>query len=70
VGDHIALVNPGKPPRRFSIERYIERFTEWAGQAVYLASPECLWVGLEVRRSRDFLRVNFADIEKGATVWR
>ena len=70
VGDHLVLHTPGKPLRRFSIEPYIERFTSWAGQSVYHPSPESLWVGLEVRRSRDFLRVNLADVEKRAAVWR
>lgn len=69
IGDHLVLYTPGKPLRRFNIEPYLERLTEWADVDVYDPSPESLWVGLEVRRSRDFFRLSFADIEKRATLW-
>jgi hypothetical protein len=33
------------------------------------ARPELLWVGIEVGRGRDFVRLPFNDIEKRARAW-
>jgi hypothetical protein len=70
-GDFVFLFDRdlAKPPRAYSIESLLTRRTEWANVAVYVKEPEALWVGIEVRRSRDFVRVSFAEIEKGAKTW-
>jgi hypothetical protein len=67
-GDHVGLVSPGRTPRGYDLKRLLTRRTEWAGVAIYVRSPEALWVGID-GTGRDFARVSFADIEKGAKPW-
>lgn len=69
-GDHLVLLTPGKPPRSFSIEKFLERRTEWAGADIYVQTPpESLWVGID-GRGRNFVRVGFDELEKRAKPWR
>lgn len=67
-GDHVGLVAPGRAPRSYDLKRLLTRRTEWAGVAIYVPSPEALWVGID-GAGRDFARVSFTDIEKGAKPW-
>jgi hypothetical protein len=69
-GDFLVLITPGKPPRSYSIEPFLGRFTEWASANVYVRTPETLWVGMEIRAGRDFIRVSFEELEKRAKPWR
>lgn len=57
-------------PRAYSVEPLLTRRTEWADVAVYVQEPEVLWIGIEVGRGRDFVRVTFAEMEKRAKPWR
>ncbi|MBZ4415350.1 hypothetical protein [Myxococcus sp. RHSTA-1-4] len=70
-GDFIFLFDRdlARPPRAYNIEPLLTRHTEWADVAVYVKEPEALWMGIEVRRSRDFVRVSFSELEKGAKAW-
>jgi hypothetical protein len=70
-GDFVFLFDRdmAKTPRAYSIESLLTRRTEWADVAVYVKEPEALWVGIEVRSSRDFVQLSFAEIEKGAKTW-
>ncbi len=68
-GDHLALLSPGKPPRSYNLLPLLPRRYEWAGAAIYVQSPEQLWVGID-GRGRYYERVDFTTVEKHSKVWR
>lgn len=70
-GRHLLLFGKdfSEPPRSHDLDPLLARFTEWAGVDVYAPGQDALWVGLERTRSRDFVRLNLADIEKRARPW-
>ncbi len=68
-GDYLVLLPPGKPARSYSLEPLLQRRTEWAGADVYVQSPEALWIGIERKGGRDFVRLGFADIDQRAKPW-
>ncbi len=68
-GDYVLLFPPGTPPRAYSIASLLGRRDDWAGVDLYVSNPESLWVGVEIGAGRDFVRVPFAQLEKGAKPW-
>jgi hypothetical protein len=68
-GERLALLGPGKPPRRLDLEPLLERGTEWADVAVYVAEPESIWFGLDGRQ-RGYSRVDLAEAERRSSEWR
>lgn len=68
-GNHLVLVPPVGAPRRYDLEPLLRRRNEWAGADVYVASPEVLWVGVEVGAGRDFVAVDLAAVERQARPW-
>lgn len=69
-GDHIILLAKGKAPRAVSIEPLLKRRNEWAGVAIYTKEPESLWVGIEVGAGRDYVHMDFAELERKAKPMR
>jgi hypothetical protein len=69
-GDHIILFPKGKAPQAVNIEPLLKRRNEWAGADIYRADPEGLWVGIEVGAGRDFVHLDFADLERQAKPMR
>ncbi|HEY0781173.1 MAG TPA: hypothetical protein VGE98_01860, partial [Thermoanaerobaculia bacterium] len=55
-------------PRSYSLKHLLTRRTEWAGADVYVPALDELWVGID-GTGRDYERVRFADVEKGAKPW-
>jgi hypothetical protein len=68
-GDHIGLISPGQPPRSIDLDPLVQRGSEWAGAATYVTTPESLWIGLD-GRGRNYVRVDLAEAEKRAKLWR
>jgi hypothetical protein len=70
-GRHLLLFgkNPAEAPRSHDLEPLLARFTEWADVDIYVPGQDALWVGLDRTRSRDYVRVNLADIEQRARPW-
>ncbi len=70
-GRHLLLFgkDPAEAPRSHDLEPLLARFTEWADVDIYVPGQDALWVGLDRTRSRDYVRVNLADIEKRARPW-
>jgi hypothetical protein len=65
-GDHVLLLREGRPPRAFSVARYMKPRGEWAGADTYTVTPESLRIGVDVGAGREFVEVGFAAIENGA----
>jgi hypothetical protein len=68
-GEHVGLLSPGQPPRSIDLDPLVQRGTEWAGAAIYVTTPESLWVGLD-GRGRSYVRVDLAAAEKRAKPWK
>ncbi|WP_163988047.1 hypothetical protein [Pyxidicoccus caerfyrddinensis] len=70
-GRHLLLFGkePAEAPRSHDLEPLLARFTAWADVDIYVPGQDALWVGLDRTRSRDYARVNLADIEKRARPW-
>lgn len=70
-GRHLLLFgkNPSEAPRSHDLEPLLARFTEWADADIYVPGQDALWVGLDRTRSRDYVRLNLADLEKRARPW-
>jgi len=67
-GDHLLFFgrNADAAPRIHNIEPLLTRRAEWAGVDVYVPSQDVLWVGIDSTRSRDFVRLDLADVDKRA----
>lgn len=67
-GDHLLFFgrNADAAPRIHDIEPLLTRRAEWAGVDVYVPSQDVLWVGIDSTRSRDFVRLDLADVDKRA----
>lgn len=68
-GDHLGLVGPDGGARSVNISSLLGRKTEWAGNHVYVAAPESLWIGID-GRGRDMARVDLAAAGRRAKKWR
>jgi hypothetical protein len=68
-GEHVGLLSPGQPPRSIDLDSLVQRGTEWAGAAIYVTTPESLWIGLD-GRGRSYFRVDLTAAEKRAKPWR
>jgi hypothetical protein len=67
--DHLVFVRENQPPRKVDISSVLGRGTEWAGAYIYVARPEGLWVGIDMRGGRDYRFLDMADLEKRAVPW-
>jgi hypothetical protein len=56
--------DPAASPRALSVEPLLGRRDEWAGVDVYVPEQDALWIGVEVKGSRDFVRIDLADVDK------
>jgi hypothetical protein len=67
-GDHLLFFgrNADAALRTHNIESLLTRRAEWAGVDVYVPSQDVLWVGIDSTRSRDFVRLDLADVDKRA----
>lgn len=70
-GDSLLLFSHDfkRTPLAYNLKPLLPRRSEWAGHSIYLPDPEVLWVGVEVGRGRDYVRLTFADIEQRAKPW-
>lgn len=70
-GDFILLFERdlSKLPRAYPIAHLLGRRDEWGGVAVYAKQPEALWISVDLSSGRDFARLSFADLERGAKPW-
>jgi hypothetical protein len=57
-------------PRRLGVGEHLGRGTEWANAFVYDDDPESLWVGIEVGGGRDYVRLDFAEVDRRARPWQ
>lgn len=67
-GDNI-VVGDLRAPRKLDIGKHVGRGSEWAGAFLYDDEPESLWVGIEVGGGRDYVRIDFAEVERRARPW-
>ncbi len=67
-GDHLLFFghDADTAPRTYAIEPLLMRREEWAGVDVYVPSQDVLWVGIDSTRSRDFVRLDLAAVDKRA----
>ncbi len=68
-GDYIVVVDEAGA-RRFDVQRYLGRGTEWANAFMYVEKPEQLWIGIEVGGGRDYVRVGFDVVDRKARPWK
>jgi hypothetical protein len=67
--EHLVFVRGNEPPRKVDIGDVLGRGTEWAGAYVYVARPEGLWIGIDLRGGRDYRFLDMASLEKRAVPW-
>lgn len=70
-GDHLLLFSRdmSRTPSAFPLEPLLARRDDWAGVSIYQADPELLWVGVDLDRGRDFVRLTFDEVERRAKPW-
>jgi len=67
-GDSLVILD-GRGPRRVDVGAYLGRGTEWAGAYRYIPEPETLWFGIEMGGGRDYVRADFAELDRKARPW-
>lgn len=70
-GNHLLLFGKDltAPPRSHDLAPLLARFTQWADAERYDPARDMLWIGLDRSRSRDFVRIDLAAVEKRAKPW-
>lgn len=68
-GDWLMLIPPRWRPSGYSLEPLLSRRDEWAGVDIRRDDPDDLWVGIDLRGGRDFVRLNLADVARQAKPW-
>ncbi|MDX2020980.1 MAG: hypothetical protein SF187_12135 [Deltaproteobacteria bacterium] len=68
-GDNLVIVN-NSGARKVDVGGFGGRSAEWAGSYIYVEDPEAVWFGLEMGGGRDYIRVDFAALDRSARPWQ
>lgn len=68
-GEYLVIVD-ASGARKVDIGGYLGRGTEWAGAYLYVDEPEAVWFGIEMGAGRDYIRVDFAALDRQAQRWQ
>lgn len=68
-GDHLLFFDAERPARSVSLLSLLNRQSEWAGAAIPVKTKRSVWLGIEVGRSRDLVRLDLEPLQRRATPW-